>query len=81
MGQKFFMKKDKLFNKAFQPVVSYALSLLDDISPKEHYIHDKEICAENLIILKMIIAPLYLNQKILFLLSMYLINMLKKENL
>ena len=49
-SKKFFIKKnkDKLFNKAYDPVVNYALSLLDNIPPKEHYIHDKEICAGEL---------------------------------
>ena len=49
-GSKNFSCEKKKINylKKLEPVVSYALSLLDDISPKEHYIHDKEICAGEL---------------------------------
>ncbi len=49
-SKKFKIKQNKenLFRKAYEPVINYALTLLDSISSEKYYIHDKEICAGEL---------------------------------
>ena len=49
-SKKFKIKKedDESYKKAFDPVIDYALSLIDKVPEKKHYIFDKEICAGEL---------------------------------
>ncbi len=41
-------ENDKSYIRAYEPVIEYALSLMDNIPSKKHYIFDKEICAGEL---------------------------------
>jgi ribulose-phosphate 3-epimerase len=49
-SKKFKIKNEnhKSYIKAYEPVIEYALSLMDNIPSKKHYIFDKEICAGEL---------------------------------
>lgn len=50
-GSKKFKIKDEKnssYLKAYEPVIDYALSLMDKVPARKHYIFDKEICAGEL---------------------------------